>query len=1664
MKSTKEEEERKNAFDKYTSDIDHILIPLHNFRQYHQTGSDKLGDAGFVGRQTIISKLKNWITNENTLTGAYLVTGYRGMGKSSFVGKVLYELTRHSAYASPYRYLPSLSSLFFVVTLALLAFVIRYCIHCKQVSFPFSLDCFFSEIACPIFFCYVLLYVWRLVCTPNRSKSEKRNRDNGKRGITYIPIHLNIGNELLTRNDEILRLIIKSVYNEFSAYINHTGNRLLYSYTSLCVRLTLTAWIVTDLHFLTSDTDGIENSWLRFLIETSHSFVGHYKAFSVALAAVLVYLLLCFIQKKISIWMGRLSIPTLEGIKEQLHTLYLRSIAAVDEDHSSFFQRIPMILQKKKFDKATVREMEQSLVDIFEDISRLRFQRLRFVFALDELDKVETSPDEALKPDENDAVPSYEASVSGFAGTVNARRRKKELMKTLGSMKYFLSTVKAKFIFIAGRELYDAYLADVSDREFAISSVFDGVINVNSFLKSSDSAVDITSMTEEYICQFLMPENMKKRGYGYTLADYHRYSDEVAFPNKKERNFRNTAFLYQYVMYLVHMSNGSPKKIAVYFEKDIRSREHIVHTKKMALEDDAPYYLSFGIKDIWKIGFIHYLAYPIMQAMIGKSRIYEDKLLVSSSFMISHIFKFHNIGFSWRNLEHIPELLDMNKTPELRDFLGTIIGLLSQTHLATIQSGLYLFKFPMKITEEISFLSRRIEDISALFHFSKDESLPVKRHYMHLLEYYTDKRNQTGDEELYILASIHHILADIYLADEDYSLAIYEYQTGLQLAARQIAGKDADKNPHWISSMLFIVRNTLKLSVAFEKRKTFDSAYVTYCELLKRLIDYRQLEEGSLGLKYRLEKKDSLKRKAILYVPSEGEKPDNRERKTFLPQEWEDDIPCHYAFQADHLGYELSHILSPESYAVLIRQSFFYDLRLAFLPILGKLAVLEKMDAEGITRDNLDLAEAEFFYLHVFVNDSDKPMIYSDFFQKLGDILYYKNGLTQSADNNLFQALALHGFDLKHLAHELLKNPSSQSAGFDLKGSKRIGSMFDEPETETNHITTRKELAQHIYCKMKGNASGCSSLSKIEDVLNRLGYDEEAIRKARNCMIHRSKLFGQGKKLPCYACKYYRLSFESIMKRILHAEPQEGSEPEALMLWLIGNRAEMKAMKEAYLLLVANTLKGLANVMLGCSDESCAVSEDFLNKLFYSFARFYNNKERQSLKGSPFQPADDFNSLEKSMLLYMEAGMFFDKAGSKNNAVQMFRQIIELLNFYLRIARYMDDKPKQEERIRIISTHLGDIQLLVNQAITILYGHYDSVNVLEIEKLKDLFGKGLHEDIPLLSLPLFPDVEELIYRYLSLEIRCGNTGCIKHIYPTNLMGRYKQISTLSQNIQNLRFKFLMNETIFTDIFRIKRTGNLIDLNQAALEIARYFQSEENICPKLKASYGIAVEGADRNRDPFMDKIDALNFFVVDNLSCLSKITNHLQPINNPTLFVSYFLGDISLYTEYWTRIYNLLFMLYADVDKVSRGDSLTNTKVRQDEYEMVRGNSIYLDLCKYIAAHKSGQALSQQLENYLKRKAGNSNKERLTWHYNAELAILNYNKAIEMHTEGRAYKEMMSTLYFLDDDLNNDILQQQLAIERYLINSGNIDKRIEQMREKLAPSRIFKIENYVELK
>ena len=108
-------------------------------------------------------------------------------------------------------------------------------------------------------------------------------------------------------------------------------------------------------------------------------------------------------------------------------------------------------------------------------------------------------------------------------------------------------------------------------------------------------------MTEEYICDRLLPRHLDRKEYPRTLITYYQYEverlglDKEDTPNKekmRKRTIRNISFLYQYSMYLTHISNGSPKKIAIFLEKDIRTREFLSSSKEYYLEEKDCKFLS----------------------------------------------------------------------------------------------------------------------------------------------------------------------------------------------------------------------------------------------------------------------------------------------------------------------------------------------------------------------------------------------------------------------------------------------------------------------------------------------------------------------------------------------------------------------------------------------------------------------------------------------------------------------------------------------------------------------------------------------------------------------------------------------------------------------------------------------------------------------------------------------------------------------------------------------------------------------------------------------------------------------------------------------------------------------------------------------------------------
>lgn len=79
--------------DKFYSNMRSMIIPLYGFKGFHHANNSGKDIDEFIGRTSIVDKLKAWLRDSGKkYAGAYLVTGYRGMGKSSFVHKSIQEL------------------------------------------------------------------------------------------------------------------------------------------------------------------------------------------------------------------------------------------------------------------------------------------------------------------------------------------------------------------------------------------------------------------------------------------------------------------------------------------------------------------------------------------------------------------------------------------------------------------------------------------------------------------------------------------------------------------------------------------------------------------------------------------------------------------------------------------------------------------------------------------------------------------------------------------------------------------------------------------------------------------------------------------------------------------------------------------------------------------------------------------------------------------------------------------------------------------------------------------------------------------------------------------------------------------------------------------------------------------------------------------------------------------------------------------------------------------------------------------------------------------------------------------------------------------------------------------------------------------------------------
>lgn len=1747
-----------------------IFVPDFAFKHDdNNAGKDK-----FVGREIQLRKLYTWLTSDSK-SGSYLITGYRGMGKSLLVKRVIDMITREPktykevlfqvamALTIMACYLGAETELKWLALLMLLMAIMI--VSVLEMSKQWNLALYEFRLR--------KLPFYQIFSKDLISKIWLKMLDRRSRRYSTIAVTVNLGQEVLHERD-VLSLIAQNVREQYARFVHNRQNRPITSFVAIG-GICMVSFIATHLvfynalhslgHYLLNNlsSSGLSAAivgilqWIKNMLDGNNVVNHHLSMLSVYL---LIYYLILRGIRAVRRHAYFISLPF--NSLQRLDVLCDRIAATVNVEegshpqYSSSFFNISLGKEgkSKTIPKATVRELEQELLGIINNINGddcPRDYRVQFILVFDELDKVTKA---AQKPDHNqtddeDFVPEFDASVKGFTDAMAYEERKQNVLRLLANMKLFIASVKAKCVFISGHELFDASLADLSDREFAISSIFNGVLNVSSFLSPEREQSDVSSMAEVYLATMLLPESYLKKKIQENVIDngvlkdelpslrwFNEYLMELHIMNDaqilnddeallREQEISHVMeFLRCFSVYLSHISNGSPKKIATYFEKHIKVNydalrqfdwyDEIVVGQPTEKDVRKQCVLFFTPEAQKLINFVHYLASPVMNAITNEVSHYGDKLLVSSSFMLDQIFKYHGKGFSWRNLEQMPELLNSSKNPELRDSMSSIMEFLLQTHVTLVSSGLFQYKFHKQISEEISHLSKISEEAAAIFNFTLNESETVKRYNTRLLWHYVNLAKSVQDGQRYNIAieRIHENLGDIYFSEEDYYRAIHEYRSALQCMS-------TDKvSP---STLIPYLKCSLKVGMSYEYRRTFENAYMVYCQIINHLIHLQWFEEEDLGLNHTMRLTRDWRNKQAVFVNKDamnrlfGYSTNEVYRRQFRSGLLEDidknDFQPHFSLDSDKTISGLSTNYTPKKSDIFLKLTAFEDVKYIYQAIIAKLFVIEKMEVSGITQSSIDAAEAEFITLYSATNYEEKFMLAVDFFSKLAGILYYKNNFVTSAPVNNMSS-ALYVFDINVMAllddycHKVCDNSKSDDA---IKIKDDVRAFFSVLKVSPDK---KVEFFVDIYdqTQVKKNSINEENVRGYLRYLDDLKIVEikDIWSRLKDCEDRRSKLNCVGHHLPCNACKYANRSLLILMDKMFNDNKERTSNNESKAITLLRNTSHkhVRFLRREHLAALAFSAEQMADLMLSCSCTNSAKNEDEVAlmdkinshtiRLLYKLSHkiLAEDDRKKSIEEYVSETNNKIGKIDRALLYYWSASRYYEIAAMYQESTHCVERIAKVLEDYLTVQRFRQLLYPTDE---IVDTELFDnptkacckdltvlLEYLFTHASRMIGRQYDNLDMAEIHEYKWLFHLEYVDDIDLSELTLFPNLQSIFLSVIRSkvmihelkksdeEIRKLINSVYLRVAPAFRLERTFK-SEVERNITKAGLNRIVLFNLLGDDFMQKHKNSLDKEENVEYHTPFYEQLNAYLSNKTMKKYEVELFHISGD---VQSRLDLLDYLVFDSLVCLYDIIKTLPPHNQITTFSNSFIADVYYDLWEWSKYYEMLYNLYYYYRCDNEGNEKGKAKVasfinRRAGESKSKGN--FEELFKQCASTMRearvvckddfGYRYSKLFMN-LRHEMDDATIHHIYTNYSAEMAIKYYRAARSINSEGMVYKNLIYSMYVLDDDLRNDTCQSNLADERYFSNSGIISIKRKQIQKMYEDSNINKIDYYEHLR
>jgi len=1254
---------------------------------------------------------------------------------------------------------------------------------------------------------------------------------------------------------------------------------------------------------------------------------------------------------------------------------------------------------------ADAREIERELQDIFQDIQRIPafMGRPKFVIVFDELDKVEPG-------NINLEHVSQETKAALFSIEV-ARERQSEILKILSNMKYFLSTSEAKFIFIAGREMYDIYLADVSDRNNYIGSIFSAVFDVPSFLTdSAEEAIkaDMTSLTEEFVCRRLFPRDYSVGDGSYNLESYRCYlKDEIYGERSKkmskdeeERQIHKIiAMLQQFIIYLAHVSKGAPKKMTQLFESFIEVKELKEHKgdKHIIVQyySRSKFFLSFGYYQQYAIGLLAYVVTPIFYRLVERNvSAHNDKLLVSSLRFVDFLFKFHKHSFSWKNLDISPEMLEVNRALELKKITGDLLNFILQRFVNKSNFSIFDYRFDNRIANEIFAAAKTDQVFSALFSFSLDETLSLKEHYKNLLaktmEKYKTEKSVPSEDVIDSVSSLQVVLGDLYYFDDQLEEAGIYYRDAIEALRKKGSRTDDDKNKesgyrnseenrmlHRDNDMMkpeqlyLFVRNMLKVGMIYEIRKQYEQAYLIYSEICMRVIRERDIAIRELGVGLAIRKAPC--GRTLFVKISEVEKierseemyNDNVEYPTLKNCRGIERVNRKIA-QPQPMCFEK---LSPNTNDMLFRKMTYEGLKLLYLPFLVKLQILEKSHMGGIARSHLEQLEKEIDHLTFIIDHEEAHILMADFYSHLADIIYYKNA--DLKDKKLANRMC----EKDESKYNQNESPKSEMSGppnascsacyyyhkalatllnKDKKSQKQCGR--DKLGLSLNCIYNNEDYKEQEDAEIKGNNA---VMKLLIDCVNIIGND-----------------------------KYYNMKHGSTLARILSdwgnvflaCDRVKEVDPKNDVCYIGDTRIRNEKEQPT-----VSWFRVLCFNYVNLDDPK--PSKDCTEKLL----GVLNEKNKNITK-------HDYSKQEIAFLMYALSFQAFRRVSGENRAAYQLYKMLRLLKRY-------ENYNHNEETLKKLSKN----------AIGLLWHAADELNDVELNKRKSDFGKKTrNEKPPLRYLLVDSEVSIMAILIQELKLRAAVDKYdldkrqgklieeLKKIYEYHIASQYGIIYSFSARIFQLRLKADINYMTYRNVLLSGKIGS------ARKEVE--FILESNHVHGIKEIFGEYKNSKYKKDETYYVKY-VFAKLVSESIFCLKDLIRLSKTLDETYLFNHSFMGGIHERLSFWIKRYE--------------------------------ASKEYCEERKRLNNNINGiESIVKQMDESLRYFRIDANREeQLSSHYETQQALSHYHKCMETHAEGKAYHTMIDNMYFVKDDYSDRSDHFSIAIERHKIINGVKDLR-----------------------